>query len=81
MRLQLVRLLLHMQIMENVLEFLAKVNNMLIAQTRNTPAQHGCVSQCLCVCVCVQVSVPVCACECGNCFFKDYGKRFMIVSA
>lgn len=52
MRLQLVRLLLHMQIMENVLEFLAKVNNMLIAQTRNTPAQHGCVSQCLCVCVC-----------------------------
>lgn len=50
-RLQLVRLpvllLLHMQIMENVLEFLAKVNNMLIAQTRNTPALCGCV----CVCV------------------------------
>lgn len=52
MRLQLVRLLLHMQIMENVLEFLAKVNNMLIAQTRNTPALCGCVSQSVYVCVC-----------------------------
>lgn len=64
-RLQLVRLpvllLLHMQIMENVLEFLAKVNNMLIAQTRNTPALCGCV----CVCVngkCKRVCVRVCLC-------------------
>lgn len=53
----LLLLLLHMQIMENVLEFSAKVNNMLIAQTRNTPKR---VCAGVSVCVCGGGSVGVC---------------------